>query len=805
MKNKLFRTLKHFGVLGLFMLISIGFFYPVLQSKVLFQSDIVQYIGMSKQQKDYKNDTGKETYWTNAAFGGMPTYQLGAHYPYHFIKKLDTCLRFLPRPADYLFILFLSFYVLMLSLKVEYRLAVLGSLAFGFSTYFLVILGVGHNAKAHAIAYLPLLFSGMVFTFRNKYWLGVSITAIAMGLELVANHYQMTYYFMLFCIVLGIVFLIKAFKEAQLKTFFTQIALLIGAVLIGIMTNATGLLATSEYTSWSTRGASELTIDPEGNPIISSNGLNHSYITEYSYGIFETLNLFVPRLMGGSGSESLSTDSSLYKFLIESGLPQIPTMEFISHAPLYWGDQPIVAGPAYIGSIVIFFFIIALFFYKGNYRLPLLLGTALSILLSWGKNFEVLTSFMIDYFPLYNKFRAVSSAQILAEITIPVFAFLGLKSFINDSDDGYKINVLKNVLVGFISIGFILYGLSYVLDFSGASDPIFRYNYGDDLVDQLIKDRKSAYLNDLLRSLSYVLITGGILWWYTKKRFNINYLYLILGLLILLDLGGIAKRYVNEANFVSSKQMNKPFTADKVDQQLMEDDSYYRVFDYSEGLNGARTSYFHNSIGGYHAAKPRMIQELFEYHIARESWEPLRMLNVKYVIQKDQNGEQSLIKNDEANGNAWFVQALSRFDSQDYVMTRLGVTSTLNEAIAVTEDLNENLPAIFNKTDQAIIELDSYKPDHLTYKSSNPDDGFAVFSELYYKNGWQAYIDSKQVDYYRVDYALRGLFVPKGDHTIEFKFEPKVIKTGSTIQLIAFIILLGLIFFTIFKGLKKEE
>lgn len=803
--TKLFTYLKHIGVIGLFALIAIGFFYPTLQSKVLFQSDIVQYIGMSKEQKDHKLSTGEETYWTNAAFGGMPTYQLGARYPYHFIKSLDSSLRFLPRPADYLFILFLSFYVLMLSLKVEYRLAVLGSLAFGLSTYFIVIIGVGHNAKAHAIAYLPLLFSGMVLTFRKKYWLGASLTAIAMGLELVANHYQMTYYFMLFCLVLGIVFLIRAFKQEQLKPFFTQVGILLGAVIIGIMANATGILATSEYSSWSTRGASELTIDPKGEPIVSSSGLDYSYITEYSYGVFESLNLFIPRLMGGSGSEKIGTDSSLYNYLINNGLPRSASMEFIEHAPLYWGDQPIVAGPAYIGAVVVFFFVLALFFYDGKYRTPLLIGTVLSILLSWGKNFDVLTSIMIDYFPLYDKFRAVSSAQILAELTIPVFAFLGLKSFLEDRDDTYKMEILKKLLIGFVSFGIILYGLSFLLSFEGASDSIFRYNYGDDLVDSIIKDRKLAYINDLFRSMVFVILSTGILWLYTKNRFSVNYLYMSLGLLILLDLGGIAKRYVNEANFVSSKQMNKPFSLSKTDQQILEDDSYYRVFDYSEGLNGARTSYFHHSIGGYHAAKPRMIQELFEYHIARESWEPLRMLNVKYVMQKDQNGEQSLIKNDEANGNAWFVQALSSFDSQDYVMTRLGVTSTLNEAIAVKSEIDQELPSIYNKTQQATIQLENYKPDHLTYNSLNPDDGFAVFSELYYKNGWNAYIDGKAVDHYRVDYALRGLFIPKGNHTIEFKFEPKVIKIGSVIQLISFFILLVIIGFTAFKVAKKTD
>lgn len=801
---KSFKYLKHIGVIALFALIALAFFYPVLQSKVLFQSDIVQYIGMSKEQKDHKLSSGEEAYWTNSAFGGMPTYQLGARYPYHFIKTLDLSLRFLPRPADYLFLLFVSFYVLMLSLKVEYRLAVLGSLGFGLSTYFIVVLGVGHNAKAHAIAYLPLLFSGMVLTFRKKYWLGASVTAIGMGLELVANHFQMTYYFMLFCLVLGIVFLVRAFKEGQLKTFATQIGILLGAVTIGISANATGILATSEYSQWSTRGKSELRIDPDGEPKEITTGLKHDYITEYSYGIFESLNLFVPRLLGGSGSEPLTKESNLYGYLSASGVPYQVSMQFIDNAPMYWGDQPIVAGPAYLGAIVLFLFVLALFFYRGKYRLPLLIGTVLSIALSWGKNFDFLTTLMIDYFPLYDKFRAVSSAQILAELTIPVFAFLGLKSFLVDRDDAYKVAVLKKILIGFISLGVVLFAISFVLSFQGAMDPYFRYNYGDEFVNNLIVDRKSAYLNDLFRSVLFVVLAGGLLWMYTKNKLKANYFYIALGILILIDLGAVAKRYVNKDDFVSSKEMNKPFVATDADKQIAQDNSYYRVFDYSEGLNGARTSYFHHSIGGYHAAKPRMIQELYEYHIARESWEPLRMLNVKYVLQKDDKGKQSMIPNSEANGNAWFVQALSKFDSQDYIMTRLGATSTRNEAIAVKSDIDEQLPSVFNRTEEALIELDEYQPDHMTYKSSNPNDGFAVFSELYYKNGWNAYIDGDIVPYYRVDYALRGMFVPKGDHLIEFKFEPKVVKTGSVIQLISFIVLLLLIVFTSYKALKKE-
>ena len=409
LKNLLPHTLVIFG----FVIISLTYFNPVLQGKKIFQSDIMQYIGMAKQQNDFRANTGEETYWTNSAFGGMPTYQLGAHYPNNYIKKIDRVLRFLPRPADYLFLYLIGFYVLLLVLKVDYKLAVLGSLAFGFSTYLIIILGVGHNAKAHAIAYMPLVLSGILLTFQKKYVFGFLLTTVALGLELSANHYQMTFYLLLLVLVLGLVFLIEAYKNSALVEFFKGIVVLLVAVLLSIGLNATNLLATQEYVKESTRGKSELTINPDKSPKEITNGLNREYITAFSYGKVETLNLFIPRFMGGGSYENVGKNSETYAYFKKLGATPIQALNEVKQTPTYWGEQPIVEAPAYIGAVVIFLFILALYLVKGPEKRWLIIGTVMSLLLSYGKNLEFLTDLFIDYFPLYNKFRAVSSIQVI--------------------------------------------------------------------------------------------------------------------------------------------------------------------------------------------------------------------------------------------------------------------------------------------------------------------------------------------------------------------------------------------------------
>ncbi len=810
MKTGLNAFLKHFFVLVLFVITALLYFNPVLQGKVIQQSDIVQYTGMAKEQNDFRKKNNEEPYWTNSAFGGMPTYQLGAYYPHNYVKKIDSAIRFLPRPADYLFIYLLGFYILLCCLKVDNRLAALGALAFGFSTYMIIILGVGHNAKAHAIGYLPMLLGGIILVFRKRYIWGFVLTAIAMALEVGANHFQMTYYCMLLILILGVVYLVHAIKQKQLKHFFTSVGILVIAVVIGIAANATNLMATKEYADWSTRGKSELTINPDGSSKENTGGLSKEYITQYSYGIIESLNIFSPRLFGGSNGEDLGANSKTYDFLIDQGISRKQALNFSSGLPLYWGDQPGTAGPAYIGAVILFLFVLGLFISRNKAKWWLLGGAIMSLLLSWGKNFSVLTDFMIDYFPLYDKFRAVSSIQVILEICAPVVAILALVALFSKSiERSEKIKALKLSAIIVVGLGVLLFLVKGMFSFSGASDGYLEQNYGKELMTLIELDRKQVYTSDLLRSLIFVLLSAVALWFFIKEKIKENLLLVVLGALILFDLVGVNLRYVNKDDFVAKRRMTEPFPETTVDKQLREDKSIYRVYDPSEGLNGARTSYYHKSIGGYHAAKPAAMQDLFDFHIYKGHVNVLNMLNVKYVLQQDEEGKSYPAVNPEANGNAWFIKKIKPVSNADKEIQGLENLDTKNEAVVNTSKFTSLNLLDFQVDSLASIALTKYSPNHLTYRSNNNHSGVAVFSEMYYQNGWNAYIDGKPVEHFRVNYTLRGLKVPAGKHSIAFKFEPNIVKEGSTIALassisLGVLILMG-IGFTFWRSKQEEE
>ena len=798
------KLLPHLIVLVGFIVCALLYFNPVLQGKTIFQSDIVHYQGMAKQQKDFKAETGEETYWTNSAFGGMPTYQLGAKYPNNYIKKLDLSLRFLPRPADYLFLYFLGFYILLLVLKVDWKLAGLGALAFGFSTYLIIILGVGHNSKAHAIAYMPLVLSGIILTFRKKYIAGFLLTAIAMGLELVANHYQMTYYLLLLVIVLGIVYLIDAYKKQELPHYFKSLGILAVAVILSIGLNATNILATKEYVNESTRGKSELTINPDGSSRANTNGLSKEYITEYSYGIIESFNLFIPRFYGGGSGEDVGENSAMYKFFTDRGVSPAEAKEYAKSTPTYWGDQTIVEAPAYIGAVVIFLFVLGLFLVKGRLKWWLLGGTILSLLLSYGKNLDFLTDFFINVVPLYNKFRAVSSIQVILELCIPILAIIAIKKLFDDTSNEEKLNALKKTTI--ITAGFavlILLGKLFgFFDFVGGNDGYYRQNYGQDFVDALREDRASFLTMDTFRTLIFVLLSAGIIYLFLKKKFNETKVIIAFAVIIVVDLVSVDRRYVNNNDFVSKIKMERPYQANKADLQILKDDSNYRVYDLTSG--GAKASYFHNALGGYHAAKPKRYQDLYEFYLSNNNINVLNMLNAKYIIGQGENGEPFPYVNNEANGNAWFVKQLKNVENADQEIKALDSLDNKNVAIFSIAELQEKT---FQVDSTASIKVETYKPNYIKYSSNNSNDGFAVFSEMYYSNGWNAYIDGNLKPHYKVNYALRGLQIPKGKHTVEFKFEPKVIETGSKIALassvILFILIIGGLFYQ-FKNRKPE-
>jgi len=808
--NKGFKALlTHFFVTVFFVIVAIAYFYPVLQGKVIFQADIAQFTGMAKEQNDFRKHYKTEPYWTNSAFGGMPTYQLGAYYPHDYVKKLDSLIRFLPRPADYLFLYFIGFYILLCCMKVDYKLAIVGALAFGFSTYLIIIFGAGHNAKAHAMGYMPMLLGGIILVFRKKYLWGFVLTALAMGLEIRANHYQMTYYFMLLVLILGGVYLADAIRKKHLKHFLTSVGILLGAVFLGIAANAAGLMATKEYADWSTRGKSDLTIDTLGNKKENVEGLDKAYITQWSYGIAESMNLFVPRLFGGGSSENLGEDSKAYAFLLDKGLPRDRALRIVDQVSLYWGAQPGTSGPAYIGAIIFFLFILGLFIVKKKARWWLLGGVIMSLLLSWGKNFSLLTDLMIDYFPLYDKFRAVSSIQVILELCAPVLAILALVALFDPAiEKQKKIKAFIISISTFAGICLALFVFKGAFSFEAPTDEGLRSNGMGDLADMFLADRKKVYNTDLARSLILVLLAGTAIWLFLKERINKNITILVVGALIVFDLVSVDLRYVNEDNFVAKRQMLQPFREGPIEQKIKQDKSIYRVYNPQEGFS-ARTSYFHQSITGYHAAKPAGMQNLFDYHLNNGNQNILNMLNVKYVIKQDEKERIYPDVNPNANGNAWFIKKLKPVSSADAEIRALKGLNTANEAVFNASEIKGISRNNFKLDSTARIELTEYKPNHLTYRTRNKNSGFAVFSEMYYKHGWNAYINGKPAKHYKVNYVLRAMEVPSGRYDIEFKFEPEVVKTGSMITL-ASSILLGLIVlgsfgFTYYKKSKEEK
>ena len=801
--KKLQSIYPHLLALVGFVLVALIYFYPVLQRKQIFQSDIAQYTGMAKEQIDFRAATDTEPYWTNSAFGGMPTYQLGAKYPHDYIGALDDVLRFLPRPADYLFLYFLGFYGLLLVLKIDPLKAFFGAIAFGFSTYLIIILGVGHNSKAHAIGYMPLVIAGFLMVFQKRFIWGGLLTLFATALEINANHFQMTYYLLIFLLILVGYFTYQFIKEKDFKGLGFAFGSLAIAGIFAIGANATNLLATTEYTKFSTRGKGELTFTANGSKLTENTALSRDYITEYSYGIAESFNLVAPRLFGGSNNETLGTESSMYQFMISQGVPAAQAEDYVQGMPTYWGDQPIVAAPAYIGAVVFFLAFLALLIDKRRIKYVFFGGAMIALVLSWGKNLPTVTDFFIDYIPLYDKFRAVSSIQVLLELCFPVLAVMGLQSFFQLDQIQQKKALLQSTLFG-VGVMLILFLFKGTFNFSAASDDYFIKNYGPAFVDALKSDRKTMYSADLLRSAFFILIVAGALWLYVKNKFAQNTTIILIGLVMIFDLFLVDKKYVSAKDFVSKREIEVPFQATPVDLQILQDSSNYRVFEINGNLSSARASFFHKSIGGYHAAKPRRMQQLFDYQIAKNNLEPLNFLNVKYLIQTDKEGKEFPIANPEANGNSWFVSQVKLVHSADEEMKALDKLDSKNVAIINDKDFEIKKTA-FAKDSLVSITLDSYQPNDLKYTSINSNDGLAVFSEMYYKNGWNAYVDGNKVEHLRANYVLRALPIPAGKHTIEFKFEPEVVKTGSTIALLSSIGMVLLLVAGIYFERKKSS
>ena len=783
---------KHITVIIFFIITAVLFFSPVLKGKKILQNDIVQYSGMSKELKDYRSNYEKETYWVNNAFSGMPTYQLGAKYPHNYIKKLDLLIRFLPRPADYLFLYFIGFYFLMLSLKIEYRLAVLGALSFGFSTYLIIIIGAGHNAKAHAISYMPFVLGSIIYVVRKKYIIGFILTAIFLGLQLTANHFQMTYYLMFIVIVMAIWFVVKCIKENDRVHLIKTIVVLFTSLVFSLLMNSSNILTTMEYSKESTRGnSSSLTINSDGSPKENfSKGLDREYITQWSYGVFESLNLFIPKIVGGGSSEKLDSNSSFYQILRKSGYSPLESNQIVKNSPTYWGNQPFVEAPAYVGIAVFFLFVFSVFLYRGNHRSWLLASIILSLLLSFGKNFSFLTDLFISYFPIYDKFRAVSSIQVILELCIPIMAILGLSSLFSDKImTKSKIRALNFTGMVFLLILIVLYLIKGFLPFSGISD-----QYMDEtIVEALIEDRKEIYVSQLLKSFIFISIIFSLIFLFIKEKLKKNYFIVSLAIIISSDLILFSKNYVNDENFVDAVNVENPYNLDEVYKSIIDDKSDYRVLDLTE--NSTKPNYFFNSINGYHAAKLGRYNDVMDFYLNKNHLNTLSMLNTKYIIF-NQEGEKQIFKNEFSSGSAWFVKEnINVFDDDQEIKS----LDTLNyKEISVSQSFESK--KYYNNTSSIVVA--EKKSDYIRYDVSSDDTGLIIFSEIFYPKGWKAYINDQEVTMERFNYILRGLEVPKGKHRLEFVFDPTIVKLSSNISLFS---TLGFVFIILVMILKRKN
>jgi len=778
-----------------FIIASVLFYHPLLQGKKLFQSDIAQYEGMSREIKENREKFDKEIYWIDNAFGGMPTYQLGAKYPYDILAPIHYLFRFIPRPAHTLFLYLISMYLLLLVFKVPWRISIIGSVAFAFSTYLLIILQVGHNTKALAISYIPIVIAGLILLKNNKRILGFILSLLAISLQIRANHYQMTYYLLFIIGLFIVVYLFDSYKRGEARSFIKSISPFFLAGILALGLNAPNILSTYEYSKFSTRSSSELKLNPNGSEKEKTSGLNYDYITQYSFGVFESLNTIIPRIQGGASTENIGEDTNLYKFLVDNNIPKDQASSFVKAVPTYWGDQPILEAPVYIGITVFFLFILSLFMVRGPTKIWLVSCIILSLTLSWGKNFPLLTDFFIDNFPMYNKFRAVSSIQVILEFAIPLLASIGLYNYIKEGKLKHLNKTLLIVVIPLIVLLLIKSSISFI----GPNDEYYKSIFGEQIVSQIVYERAGMYSADIIRALIFTVVVYCILRFRTLLGSNIAVISIFL--LVFYDLSSVNSRYIDKDLFIDLD--TEYITKSQVDLEILNDKSDYRVYNASQGLNGANTSFFHNSIGGYHAAKLRRYQETYDYfRFHNKDLNLLNMLNAKYVLSDTETGKD-LFTNEDVLGNVWAVDSISLVDSADKILDNLIKIDINKHAITFNDSYRSNNLNQFNSNDLLEIYFNRNSSNHITYKYNAESPQLLIFSEIYYPKGWNVYLDDKLSEYFDVNYILRGMVVPEGKHKIDFYFEPEIVKLGINVRLISILLTFSFIGYMLYKNNKR--
>lgn len=820
-KLNLRKALPDALVIITFVLISfIYFFTPTIQNKVLIEHDTAAGMGAGQEAKEYFEKHGERTRWTNSLFSGMPTYQISPSYDSTDKLKVvaSTYNLGLPKYMALNFIMLIGFYILLRSFKVSPLISGLGAILWAFSSYYFILIVAGHLWKYITLAYIPPTIAGINWAYQKKYLLGGIVAALFASLQILSNHVQMTYYFLFVILFIIIAYFIEAYRNKTLSSFYKATGVLFISALLAVAINSSTLYQTYQFSKESTRGKTELTSTHTAQ---EDGRAEKEYITQWSYGIDETLTLLIPNYKGG-GSVGMASNRDV----MEKVRPQYP--EVYQYFTQYFGTQPSTVGPVYVGAFVIFLFFMGCFLVKGPIKWALVAATILSILLAWGKNFMPLTELFIDYFPLYNKFRAVSSILVIAEFTIPLLAIFGLIELLKKSFSENKIDnqTSKYLLVSFVlSAGTsLLVGLFPSSTVSGITmtDQYYLNQLPQELAPtiqfNLMEMRKMLVSSDAYRSFFIILIGVAILAIYYYKKINKNVAVALIALLCLVDLWQVDKRYLNDDKFV--EKVTKVFNKTEADKLILEDtDPNYRVLNFtSNTFNENNTSYFHKSIGGYNAAKLRRYQELIERHIHRDmsafakgiqsgenvlpNTPILDMLNAKYfILGNDRNG---VFFNEEANGNAWFVQHTIIAKSADEEMALLSTLNLKNEAVINSKTIG-NQQAISNDyQNTGSIQLTSYEANRIEYISTSNENGYGVFSEIYYPE-WKATIDDKVVPIQQVNYVLRGIEIPKGEHKIVFEFKPSSLKATETIAYIGLFILGVLIFISLFRVLVPKE
>ncbi|MCW3091376.1 MAG: YfhO family protein [Ferruginibacter sp.] len=819
MKNFNFKNiLPHLIAVVIFLLIAVVYCLPVFQGMVVYQHDMLGTKGMTQQSIEFYDKYGYYPLWTNSMFGGMPAFQIlfGAKYNIGIGWMHSLFTLFLPSPASLFFLSCITFYILTQVLKLKPWIGILGALAYSFASYNAIIAMVGHVTKFATMGYAPLVLAGVILLMQRKYIWGFALTLIASTLFFNQNHVQIVYYFMLLFVCLGISFLIQIFKTKDFKHLIKAASLAFIAVAIGVCSFAVILLPTKEYAKETMRGGRTELKDSDEKENLSEGGLKKDYAFQWSYGKQETFTFILPGYLGGSNDPAeFGENSKVIAALQESGLPNEAINYFYRYMSPYWGDQPNTAGPVYLGAIVCMLFIAGLFFVPKRYLCWLIPATIIGIVLAWGSNFSAVNYFLFDHLPAYNKFRAPSMALVLPQFTFALIASLTLQQiFYGNLQQDVLYKKLKYSAIACGAVLLILTAVYLTSSFSNEKTKEARKAITEQLTQSmsrgkpptaemtsqantmassfnkaLIEDRKGLFGADLLRLFIFFALGGLIIWLGSRKKISPLAAISLLALISFIDLIGVSSRYLNKSKYATPEDYLSGFTPTAADNQIKMDTSYFRVFDQSSGnpFEDSRTSYFHNSVGGYSPAKLGLYNDLIEQQLTKGNMEVFNMLNTKYFIVNGQNNQPIAQVNPGANGPVWFVKGIKYVEGGDAEMKALDSLHT-KDSVVIDKREQSKITVSQQYDSSASIKLIKNLNDKVTYESRSSTNQFAVFSEIYYPNGWKAYIDGKETPIVRVDYLLRGLNIPAGNHTIQFDFAPSSYNLGNMVSLIAGIV-----------------